>query len=1236
MRKVKVNLMLILAASVLAGAYAQRLYAQADPYNLDVPRDRVTSVSVDDGYGEYVLVPAAEFHMGDNFGEGEPNELPVHIVYLDSFYIGRYEVTNAEYKKFIDDGGYTTESYWMAGGFGEYGSQPSYWTDAQYRGGGIAGNGNFPVAGVNWYEAIAYCTWLSAKTGKTYRLPTEAEWEKAARGDDSTNTLLGHQRRYPWGDAIDSSYANYGSSGDPYSEGLTPVGYYNGSVQGTFPTHDNASPYGAYDMAGNVAEMCSDWYSDNYYASSPESNPEGPSTATSGGRVLRGGGLYALTSSLRSADRYNNYPNDRYSHYGFRCLRDVGGSTANNLPSASFTVLPSSGTTDTTFAFDASSSTGTGLTYRWDFNGDGAWDFPLSGYTAVNTATYRFSSAGTFTVILEVKDEGGLTDITSGTVTVIEEITPPVVTNVTVTPNPTEGATEIQVNATVSAGSAPKPGRFEYSNTSMMVIPVKSDKTGSIGKNAAVQVINVGNSYVKAYVDDSGFEDTGEFYILTADDRRLLYGSYTGLANIKIDDQVFGFGGTAGSWLTPLSVSDNQVTGVWKIGGIKVTFTLTIVRSTTSGNYDTFRANYYIANEDTTGHAVGFFKMFDTMVNNNDYAPVSAGDGYNLNEREFTGADVPNFWQAFEVSPTQGDSLLMAQGTLYGGGAVKPDRFVIGDWTRLNDILWDYTPSGYYGDSGVGMWWNPVTLSPGAGRSVATLYGLGRSTASEDVFALTLSAERELSVISNLLSPNPFQVTALVTNDTTITVSGVEVSISLPSGLSLESGETQTKTLGSINAGVSAQTTWKVRVEERSAAQTYSYSVTATSATQGIPDATVDQYIYVPGVSQGLYVAAAECFIGTDPGQGGGTPMSAVDTVFDEQTEEVEAAINIASLSSGTHTVYVRGRDSNGNWSETASRVVTIQGPRLPEIEVSPSSIDFGNVVLNTSHSRSFAIFNRGDASLTVSSIDLTAGTMFWVSPDSAIVAPGDSQAVTVFFAPLLAETYSGTVIITSNDDDEAQVQVSLSGIGIRGDLSGDGRIDVLDVAMVFQYVIHQYYPEGFPEVRLTHDFGDPESADINGDNEIDLKDVQTLVNIIQGLESQSASKVDIAALKRELLKLGMDPSLADILDFIVLDADGAMPNSYKLYQNYPNPFNPATFIRFSLPAGFSGRVRLTIYDINGRVVRELLNDILSAGMHRIVWNGAKGTGEVVSSGIYLCRMQAGRFSETRKMTFLK
>ncbi|MCP4725564.1 MAG: formylglycine-generating enzyme family protein [bacterium] len=280
---------------------------------LILPGCSSVDISVNNGYGEYLIVPAGEFLMGDNFDEGNSDEIPVHKVYLDAYYIGQNKITNYEYNRFISDNGYTTEIYWEAGEFGEHGSEPDFWRNFEYRGGGVSGNDNYPVVGVSWFEAMAYCSWLSVKTGYTYRLPTEAEWEKAARGTT--------QYRFPWGNEIDETYARYDYGGSRKSYSIAPVGYYNGMAYGRLITKNNASPFGAYDMAGNISEWCLDWYDHKYYRASPETDPKGPDSGSS--RVLRCGGYVDSAYYQRAASRHKMGAHFKSYKTGFRCVREI-------------------------------------------------------------------------------------------------------------------------------------------------------------------------------------------------------------------------------------------------------------------------------------------------------------------------------------------------------------------------------------------------------------------------------------------------------------------------------------------------------------------------------------------------------------------------------------------------------------------------------------------------------------------------------------------------------------------------------------------------------------------------------------------------------------------------------------------------------------------------------------------------------------------------------------------------
>lgn len=270
---------------------------------------------LDEGFGSLVLVPAGEFLMGDDRGEGDPDEVPVHPAFLDSFWIARDKVTNRAFARFVREGGYTDPRFWDAGGFQEYGEAPRHWNSERFHGGGTEGSGDFPVVGVSWHEAQAYCSWISHGTGALYRLPTEAEWEKAARGTD--------QRRFPWGEEIDGRHANFEFSGGPHEPGLTPVGFYDGSVQEGFATAANVSPYGAREMTGNVWEWCADWYGGDYYSIAPRDNPRGPPTGSS--RVLRGGGWVDSPYYHRAANRNSSFPENRNPIQGFRCVREVRG-----------------------------------------------------------------------------------------------------------------------------------------------------------------------------------------------------------------------------------------------------------------------------------------------------------------------------------------------------------------------------------------------------------------------------------------------------------------------------------------------------------------------------------------------------------------------------------------------------------------------------------------------------------------------------------------------------------------------------------------------------------------------------------------------------------------------------------------------------------------------------------------------------------------------------------------------
>lgn len=240
----------------------------------------------------WVTIPAGTFRMGaqktdpwrPNYDpEADEDEVPVHEVTLGAFQIGRYSVTVEEYRTFIEDDGYENPRWWKEGRLGER-RRPERWEDQLL-------HPNRPVVHVNWYGAAAYCAWAGG------RLPTEAEWERAARGAEG--------RRYPWGEAApDADRANYNETkvGHP-----TPVG--------SFPR--GATPEGVHDMAGNAEDWVADWYTERYDRGSTGDKGKHP------GRVVRGGSWRDRSWILRAWFRYSCEPEGRLDSLGFRCARRV-------------------------------------------------------------------------------------------------------------------------------------------------------------------------------------------------------------------------------------------------------------------------------------------------------------------------------------------------------------------------------------------------------------------------------------------------------------------------------------------------------------------------------------------------------------------------------------------------------------------------------------------------------------------------------------------------------------------------------------------------------------------------------------------------------------------------------------------------------------------------------------------------------------------------------------------------
>jgi sulfatase modifying factor 1 len=253
---------------------------------------------------ELALVPAGDFLMGSD--DAEEDERPVHRVYLEDFYLGVQPVSNAEYVHFVQQTGHRAPALYelpivvTAGGserertFRQTGA-PYVWADLTPP----TGRADHPVTLVRYEDALAYCAWLASMTGRPFRLPTEAEWEKAARGGAES-------KRYPWGDRLDREKANFlVDPGTKAARGTTPCRQYP------------SNGFGLYDMAGNVWEWVQDWYGPKYYATSAAQDPHGPTTGTL--RVVRGGSWLAADARMLSCSHRHTVPPDTYSYaIGFR------------------------------------------------------------------------------------------------------------------------------------------------------------------------------------------------------------------------------------------------------------------------------------------------------------------------------------------------------------------------------------------------------------------------------------------------------------------------------------------------------------------------------------------------------------------------------------------------------------------------------------------------------------------------------------------------------------------------------------------------------------------------------------------------------------------------------------------------------------------------------------------------------------------------------------------------------
>jgi VWFA-related protein len=350
-------------------------------------------------------------------------------------------------------------------------------------------------------------------------------------------------------------------------------------------------------------------------------------------------------------------------------------------------------------------------------------------------------------------------------------------------------------------------------------------------------VATIENSSVRVKADA-----VGNFVMETASGVALLYEygspgtsgttlSVDGTETWNFEDQALG------NEVQAVQVSGGTIVGKWQVGDIELSEMLALVRSSTTGNFDTMEIRWTVRNTGSSSHSVGCRVMLDTMLGSNDGAPLRVpGVGSVIAEAEWNGSSVPPYFEAFDdlANPS-----VVSHGTLIGGSAVQPDRVVAAYWGHINDTPWSFQANSAWSitsDSAVGIYWDPRNLAPGVSRTYRTYYGLGRVAADvQPPLVSGLSAPATVDCISNALTPNPFTITLYLSNTAngvTQTATNVSATLTLPVGLTLAAGTARID-LPDIPLNGSSQCSWQVSVAGgTSGAKNFSVQIAASSTSK--------------------------------------------------------------------------------------------------------------------------------------------------------------------------------------------------------------------------------------------------------------------------------------------------------------------------------------------------------------------------------------------------------------------
>jgi len=399
-------------------------------------------------------------------------------------------------------------------------------------------------------------------------------------------------------------------------------------------------------------------------------------------------------------------------------------------------------------------------------------------------------------------------------------------------------------------------------------ISSRQDKFAAITASVAVKSQRVQNAVIAVQVNDTlggAFNPyKGLFNIGTPDNKPLLFlfpsERYTSHFNVRIDGTVYSsnitWTGAAGALPLPLiagpQVLDSSITCLYRLNNITIEQRLTAQRYTATTG--AILIQYTITNQDVAPHEVGLLLMLDTNINGKDDARVWTSFGYRQGEHQFTAPFIPDYFQAFERNDLTAPGLI-AQGTLIGREAVRPDLLIVGQWSFLSKVTWDYTLQQlpFYDDSAVILRWNETRLAPSELRIIASYYGVGDvTTDAGNQLALNLTAPSRLDAVAGQLSPNPFEINLIVFNTGTTTATAVQATLGLPSGLKPASGEALSKqvTPANLNPQQIGIATWKILAPCPNNDVTLNFDVNVTAANVGAN--SIDRQIFIPSCAASL------------------------------------------------------------------------------------------------------------------------------------------------------------------------------------------------------------------------------------------------------------------------------------------------------------------------------------------------------------------------------------------------